>query len=380
MKIDDIIMGFHKLDVKIGDRLVGTLAMNKHNMIAFAYDDKWIETGFSISPFSLPLKTGVFTPTKPYFNGLFGVFADSLPDAWGQLLLDRYLKKIGVPLDAVNTLTRLALVGETGMGALIYHPSAQLPDERFIEDFDVLAKECRKLLKNEGECDHLDELYRAGGSSGGTRPKINIDIDGRTWLVKFPSHIDTTDIGAMEYDYARCAYRCGIRMPETRLFESKESKGYFGSVRFDRRDGKRIHMVSAAGLLELDFEQPSLDYTELMKLVKIMTRDSNKDILQMYRLMCFNVYAHNQDDHTKNFSFLYDEEKNIWELAPAYDLTYSTTYYREHTTGVAGNGRNPGETDILKVAEAAGLPSDEARQISENIKNQVMADLGKYLS
>ena len=101
-------------------------------------------------------------------------------------------------------------------------------------------------------------------------------------------------------------------------------------------------MLTAAALLELDFEQPSLDYHGLMKLTKILTEDNADDMENMFRRMCFNVFAHNRDDHSKNFTYLYDEVKDSWRLSPAYDLTYSNTYYGEHTTAVDGNGRNPG--------------------------------------
>ncbi|MFR2512374.1 MAG: HipA domain-containing protein [Lachnospira eligens] len=103
-----------------------------------------------------------------------------------------------------------------------------------------------------------------------------------------------------------------------------------------------MHMLTAAALLELDFRQPNMDYHQLMKLTKILTRDNKHDIENMYRRMCFNVFAHNRDDHSKNFTFIYDENNDGWRLSPAYDLTYSTTYYGEHTTTVDGNGRNPG--------------------------------------
>ena len=111
----------------------------------------------------------------------------------------------------------------------------------------------------------------------------------------------------------------------------------------------------SAALLELDFEQPSLDYHSLMKLTKILTRDDEKDIEEMFCRMCFNVFAHNRDDHSKNFTYLYDEENDRWSLSPAYDLTYSNTYYGEHTTTVDGNGRNPGRKELLAVGIAAGL-------------------------
>ncbi len=100
-------------------------------------------------------------------------------------------------------------------------------------------------------------------------------------------------------------------------------------------------MLTVAALLEIDYEQPNLDYHQLMKLSKIITRENPHDIENMYRRMCFNVYAHNRDDHSKNFTYVYNEDKDGWRLCPAYDLTYSSTYYGEHTTTVNGNGRNP---------------------------------------
>ena len=104
-------------------------------------------------------------------------------------------------------------------------------------------------------------------------------------------------------------------------------------------------MLTAAALLELDFNQPSLDYHELMKLTKILTRDCTADVENMYRRMCFNVFAHNRDDHSKNFTYIYNEKDDMWRLSPAYDLTYSNTYYGEHTTTVDGNGKNPGKKE-----------------------------------
>ena len=172
-------------------------------------------------------------------------------------------------------------------------------------------------------------------------------------------------------------------MSETKLFPSKICKGYFGTRRFDRvtnQNGtKRIHMLTAAALLELDFEQPSLDYHSLMKLTKILTRDNYDDVENMFRRMCFNVFAHNRDDHSKNFTYLYDEEKDQWRLSPAYDLTYSNTYYGEHTTTVDGNGKNPGRKELLAVGIAAGMKKDRCMEIINEIETCVEDMLGRYL-
>ena len=138
-------------------------------------------------------------------------------------------------------------------------------------------------------------------------------------------------------------------------------------------------MLTAAALLELDFEQPSLDYHELMKLTKILTEDNKEDMENMFRRMCFNVFAHNRDDHSKNFTYLYDEEKDTWRLSPAYDLTYSNTYYGEHTTSVDGNGRNPGEKELLAVGMGAGIPKEKCVEIMEMIESTVKEMLERYL-
>ncbi|HAV91003.1 MAG TPA: toxin HipA, partial [Eubacterium sp.] len=159
------ILGLKSLKVKYNGRYVGTLAMMKNGMIAFSYDDSWLEEGFAISPFSLPLEKRVFVPTKNYFGGLFGVFADSLPDAWGRLLLDRFLLEKNIDRD-ITVLDRLAMVGQSGMGALEYEPDYKISETSDIHDLDYLAKECGKILKTEHSSD-LDSIFKMAGSSGG---------------------------------------------------------------------------------------------------------------------------------------------------------------------------------------------------------------------
>ncbi len=162
----------------------------------------------------------------------------------------------------------------------------------------------------------MDELFKLGGSSGGARPKILTKINGEDWIIKFPSSQDPKNIGEQEYKYLLVAKDSGIKMSETRLFESKNCSGYFGIKRFDRENDKKVHMVSISGLLETSHRLPNLDYNILMKLTLELTKNY-QDIEQLYRLMCFNVFAHNRDDHSKNFSFLYDENKKEWHLSPA---------------------------------------------------------------
>ena len=367
------------LQVLLGDKVVGTLGLANNYQVAFEYTDEWIETGFSISPFSLPLKKEVFLPTKEYFDGLFGVFADSLPDAWGRLLLRRLLKEKGKKEDELTVLDRLAIVGDSGMGALTYRPQQEFYEKEELADLDELAVSCQKILNTEYS-EKLDELYRLGGTSGGARPKIMTKIDDEDWIIKFPAHVDGRDAGVMEYEYALCARKCGISMSDVKLFSSKQCRGYFGTRRFDRKQGgQRVHMLTAAALLELDFTQPSLDYHSLMKLTSLITGNNEEDMDNMFRRMCFNVFAHNRDDHSKNFTYLYNEQENRWRLSPAYDLTYSNTYFGEHTTTVDGNGRDPGIKELMEVGKKAGLKKDWCRAAAEEIRVCVNEMLGEYL-
>lgn len=381
MSKNNLRLGLTSLKVNYKGKNVGLLALTNDKKVAFSYDEEWLENGFSISPFSLPLENKVFIPENYHFDGLFGTFADSLPDAWGRLLLDRMLQEYGLGSD-VTVLDRLALVGKNGMGALEYEPNFELGESKESNDLDYLSKQCQKILLTEYSGD-LDMLYRMGGSSGGARPKVLAVFDDKDWIIKFPAHFDTKNIGEMEYDYSKCAVKCGIPMTETKLYPSNVCEGYFGTVRFDRKrqNGEKIkvHMATAAALLEADFRAPCMDYHTLMKLTKILTRDNKTDIESMFRRMCFNVFAHNRDDHAKNFAFLYDESTDKWHLSPAYDLTYSNTYFGEHTTSVDDNGRNPGEKELINVGIKAGMKKQNCTQIIEEIGTLVNAELGKYM-
>lgn len=366
------------LNVFNGNKKVGTLLLTNDNRIGFAYDEEWIRYGYSISPFSLPLKSGVFICKKNYFEGLYGVFGDSLPDSWGKLLLNRMLLNNKINIKNMNILDKLSIIGSNGMGSLEYKPEYLMENYEKNIDLDKLSLECQKILLSEYSED-LDIIYKMGGSSGGARPKILTKIDDEDWIIKFNSHVDDINIGKIEYEYYLCAIKCGIHMMESRLFSSKINSGYFGTKRFDRVNGKKVHMISVAALLELDYEAPSLDYSELMKLVKILTDNNLNDILQMFRRMCFNVFAHNRDDHTKNFSFIYNEDEHKYRLSPAYDLTYSNTYFGEHTTSINGNGKNPTEEDLIYVGTKAGLNKTTCIKEISKIRECVLNSLGKYL-
>jgi serine/threonine-protein kinase HipA len=348
-------------------RKVGRLAW-RDRQILFEYDSAFIDSGIEISPIKLPLRAGVFTPTEMVFDGLFGVFNDSLPDGWGRLLLDRTVEKHGLRRGQLNALDRLAYVGQNGMGALSYEPDrSQVSNDEKPLALDRLAEESAIMLAGESE-EVFEELLRLSGSSAGARPKIvaQVSADRRKiihgqrqlkpgfqhWMIKFPSSQDARDIGRIEYAYSLMAKDAGVEMPETHLFRTKK-RGYFGTKRFDRQGDRHIHMHSLSGLIHADHRHPSLDYDMILRVVMVLT----KNILEAekaYALACFNVLAHNRDDHAKNFSFLLNEE-NAWIFAPAYDLAFSDGPAGEQSTMVMGEGQNPGVGQLEALGRKHGL-------------------------
>jgi serine/threonine-protein kinase HipA len=346
--------------VNIENKKVGRLALSPDHLCLFEYDHDWIRSGFSISPFYLPLKSGVFISRPDPFNGLFGVFNDSLPDGWGKLLIDRWLLNHGINPGNLSPLDRLSLVGNSGMGALKFQPSQNFDVKETSLSLDFYATEIEKILHNVSEVSSLDEMINKAGSSGGARPKVLLNIDGKEWMVKFRASADPADVGVVEYQYSLLAKKCGIEMAETCLFEGK----YFGAQRFDRVGNKRIHVHTASGLLYASYRLPSLDYTELMKATLLLTKNFT-EVEKIFRLMVFNVLIENKDDHARNFSFIYRD--NSWQLSPAYDLLPSDGFNGNHTTTVNGKGK-PTLSDCIQVAKLTAFPVKKAERIIEEVK------------
>jgi len=358
---------------------VGRLAM-RDRLVLFEFDRQFLANGVEVSPFRLRRQPGLIETRESLFENLPGVFNDSLPDGWGRLLLDREARRNGVPPETLTPIDRLAHVGSDGIGALVYRPEIEKePGEEAI-DLDEIAAETLAVLEGES-ADLLERLRKLGGSPQGARPKALIQMDGsgrmsdaqhdrgpgwRHFIVKFPAQADLADIGPVELAYARMAAECGIRVPEVRLLPSQTGPGYFAAARFDRDGDKRFHVSTAAGLLHADYRMPSLDYVDLAKIAVRLTRDHRQGE-QLFRLMAFNVLAHNRDDHAKQFSFLMDRT-GAWSVAPAYDLTFSQGMGGEHTTSVAGEGRAPRREQMMKVADAAGLRPSVADEIVEQIR------------
>lgn len=346
-------------------RRVGRMALTPEGLCGFEYDQDWIQTGFSISPLYLPLKPGLIMSKRDPFGGNFGVFDDSLPDGWGNLLLDRYLQEKGVDPYKLSVLERLSLIGSTGRGALEYRPDKSISANDEFLDFDHLAKEAEKILESKESTGSVDLLYKYGGSSGGARPKVFAKIDRSEWLVKFKATSDPVNVGEIEYNYSLLARECGIRMAETRLFDGR----YFGVERFDRTHQGKIHTISAAGLLHANYRIPSLDYSILLKLTLNLTKDMEQ-VAEMFRLMGFNILISNRDDHAKNFSFQWIN--GVWRLSPAYDLLPSSGFNGYHTTTINSKGE-PTLADAITLATEIGLSKQYAAQIIEELTEKCIA-------
>lgn len=355
------------LDAQSQRRKAGRLAF-KDRRVLFEYDASFIASGIEISPIKLPLRPGLSIADTMIFDGLFGVFNDSLPDGWGRLLLDRTLEKHGIDRSQLNPLDRLTYVGQHGMGALSYEPERDFEN---IDDaqlaLDKLSEESAVVLAGENE-EVFEELLRLNGSSSGARPKVVAQvsadkkriIQGRqelqpgfaNWMIKFAPSQDARDVGAVEYAYSLMAKDAGVEMPETHLFRTKRNK-YFGTKRFDRDGDARIHMHSLGGLIHADHRSPSLDCDMVLRVTLALTRNI-QDAEKAYALACFNVLAHNRDDHVKNFSFLLDA-RNEWIFAPAYDLVFSYGPGGEQSMLVMGEGRNPGIVQLQELGKRHGI-------------------------
>ena len=352
---------------------VGVLAQNRQGVF-FQYDADYLGRFGNLSPFGLKATTELqLAPKRPH-SGLHGLFGDSLPDGWGSLLQDRVFRQHGILPAQITAMDRLAFVGASGMGALSFSPTSeyQLASTGDI-DLAKLGLEAQAFFDGQTE-EVLADLV-AAGSSGGARPKAQFYISpdepdrcrtvarpgDEAWLVKFTSRNLPLghEEGLCEAVYLHLAGKLGLEPPEWRLFEAPEQSGaraWLGVKRFDwishPQKAGRLHMHSACGLLDADFRTPSLDYEDLIKASRHLCRSPAVGKLQFRRAM-FNLFACNQDDHSKNWAFLQDDAGD-WVPAPFYDVTFSPHPYQEHATAYAGFGKNPPLKAIQGLAARAG--------------------------
>ena len=366
---------------------VGDLELIDRN-IYFQYSQQFLETKENISPFKLQFKKIAQTPADPRINfGLNGVFYDSLPDGWGLLLMNRYLKSKGQDFRSQTGLDLLALVGSKGMGALSYEPERTSWTKSHL---DILSywHETQKVLAGEAS-DVLAQLMMDGGSPGGARPKAIIHIGEnqdkilfghqnpprgyQKWLVKFPSKNDALDCGIVEHHILELAKKVGIESEPSRLLSDSEGHSWFATKCFDRGPkGECYHMHSVAGLLEIDFRTPAFDYVDLMKVCHTITKGRKPELLKLFRLMIFNVAIGNRDDHSKNFCFL--QKGGTWVLSPAYDMTFQYGLSGHHFTSINGKGVDVEKSDIYAV----GRPYFTQREISTELER--VLELRTYMN
>ena len=270
----------------------------------------------------------------------------------------------------LSPLDRLCFVGSNGMGALSYKPENPNTALNLPHDLDEIYSEIQATL-DENDL-YVDDLLILGGSSAGARPKVLLHIDGEDWLIKFRSNLDPKDISTIEYAYHLMAKEAKLIVPEAKLFPSRKGLGFFGVKRFDRSGEERIHMHTIAGLFHADHREHSLDYDNIMKATLYLTKDIRQCEIQ-FRNAVFNSLSHNRDDHSKNFSFLMDQQGN-WTVSPAYDLTFSFGPAGEHSTMIMGEGKSPTKKHLLNLATTYNIKQDKA----VDIINQVLAATEKW--
>ena len=385
------------VDVKLWGRLVGSLVWDATTgMAVFEYDSAFRRNGIELAPLTMPLSLG----NRPFsfptnrtecFKGLPGLIADALPDKFGNQIITEWFTRQGLPVGEITPLERLCYVGQRAMGALEFEPSKSSAlmnesTEIYIDELTRLAEDI--FTKREAfqermfqEDKTILDILRVGTSAGGAKPKAIIAYNEQTnevrsgqvkapdgfgyWLLKFDGvtysehdsiTVNPKGIGNVEYAYYKMAQACGIEMAECRLL-TENSNHHFMTRRFDRTDsGNKIHMQTVAGLAHLDRDQRH-SYEEVFGIIRKMNLPMEAS-LQLFRRMVFNVVARNNDDHTKNFSFLMDQQGR-WELAPAYDICYSYKpggrWIGQHQLSL--NGKQDGFTrlDLSTVGERMGI-------------------------
>lgn len=356
--------------------------------VLFEYSAQAIERGLAFSPLQVPLPRPGAAPAAysgpAHFAGLPGFVADSLPDGWGMLLMDRALRKMGREPAAVSVLERLAIVGDSAIGALAFEPAEPLEAEHAgLVQVAALAREARAVAADDGEHSSAEQLRRLlilGGSPQGARPKALLrwqrerdqfraddagEAAGEPWLLKFPAPSEHAEVCALEAFYARVARAGGIDMPEAAYLPLGDSQAAFGVRRFDRVQGShgreaRVPVLSLAALLHADHRLPALDYETLLLATVRLTGDY-RETLKAFERCVFNVLTHNRDDHAKNFAFCLGADDR-WRLSPAFDLSFSQGPGGQHSTSVAGEGARPDRAHLLRVAHKGGVKAVDAQR------------------
>lgn len=394
--------------VLLWGRTVGALSYNSDTgLCAFQYDPSWIKTGIEISPIRLPLSPQIYqfpTLSKATYKGLPAAFADTLPDDFGNAIIDAWLARTGRDHETFSSLERLLYTGKRGMGALEYAPSLEkqlntsspVELESLIQIAQTILDQRAQLVKPfmpSQQQDALSAILQVGTSAGGARPKAVIGINqARTeirsgqvdlpngfehYLLKFDGVVehsnaketfgDPQGFGRMEYAYYLMAQAAGIHMSPCELLIDGD-RAHFMTKRFDRLGNKKIHYQSLCAMDHADYKKPGhYSYEQVFSLMRAL-KLSKSAALEMYRRMVFNIVARNHDDHTKNIGFILNVQHQ-WELSPAFDIAYSykpdSPWVNSHQLSLNGKRDDFVRNDLL-------LPAEKFRKEAEAIIEEVI--------
>lgn len=371
-------------EVHLWEHNVGTVFWNEERGVAsFEYDPSFVSKGLKVSPIAMPLTDDIYSfpdLSRNTFMGLPGMLAEALPDAFGRALLDNWLASQG--RQDANPVERLCFQGQRSMGALEFVPSMErvLDAEQAIE-VDSLVQAAREALHNKevfvtnmsNSDEALLDIIRVGTSAGGQRAKAVIAYNDATgevrsgqttapegfdyWLIKLDGVTnkelgDPMHFGEIEYVHYLLAKAAGINMTECRLYREHD-RAHFMTRRFDRNYGQKLHMQTLCGLAHYDFNMlHAYSYEQAFGIMRRL-RLSYPEAEEFYRRMVFNVVARNQDDHTKNISFLMNR-KGEWHLSPAYDMSWAYNpiggWTNTHQMSINNKWDNITRDDLLAVA------------------------------
>lgn len=404
--------------VRLWGTTVGAVSLEEGQKSAqFEYAQSFLSSGIELSPIMMPLRGGVYHfPGLAYesFHGLPGLLADSLPDKFGNELIDLWLAKEGRLTGSFNAVEKLCYTGKRGMGALEYEPALS-EDAKKSEKINVagLVELASMVLSNRSnlrevldECDRrnlshtLQKIISLGTSAGGARAKAVIALNPNTnevrsgqieagkgfeyWIIKFSGvnnnkdkedTADLADYGMIEYVYYLMAVECGIEMMPCKLLDDGQNH-HFMTKRFDRtEDGGKLHMQSLGALGHFDYNKAgSTSYEQAFAALNKLNV-GHPDKVELFRRMVFNVFACNCDDHVKNISFLMNK-KGEWSLAPAYDIAFSHnsvvgSWTSSHQMTINGKRKDFKKTDFDNCAEIAGLKKKEKNDLFEKVSSSV---------
>ena len=376
--------------------------------VSFEYEKEFVRMGIEIAPIMMPLSNRVYEFPElviPAFKGVPGLLADSLPDKFGNAVIDQWLASEGRTPESFHVVERLCYTGKRGMGALEYMPAINLRDGK--QDKINIAKlvEFASAVLEEREHIHLsakkdmnyNQLLKLGTSAGGARAKAVIAYHEKTgdirsgqveaelgydyWLIKFDGVTkngdhnldDVPEYTMIEYAYYLMALKAGIVMNECKMLEEGGRK-HFMTKRFDRVNGKKLHMQSLGAISHIDYNEPGLCSYEMAALTARRIGLPSSDIEQFFRRMVFNVLAVNQDDHVKNISFLMDRN-GLWSLSPAYDVTFacdaSNKWLQAHQMTINGKQSNILMNDLIACGQNMDLKTSKCKKIIEEVKAAV---------